>query len=597
MGKMTENIRTFFRMIGQLIRVLNRKQRSLFGLLIVSSIVVGLFETLGVSVIVPFIMVMMSPENFMNNQYVKLITNNLGITEYIHVLLLVVFGIIAVYLLKTLVVLLIYYFQSRYRNGLERELSNELEYYYLHQEYLFHVNTSSSEIVRSVHGDVTGVAAIAGEYSNMASNLFSVLLIGAFLAYLNPIMAIAVILLSGCTSLLIIIASKSKVNESGEVARLAFQKKIQYIQQSENGIKDIIVKQRYDYFYDGFKNYSAQAAKYNTRYMMLAMLPNRIVELVFISGLLVTSVICVSNMNDASMFITELGAFAVAAVRILPAISGVASQMSSLIYFRPCLEATYEAVCNNPAVRNDKKKNRKNISDSDVVIFGNAIDVQNILWRYSEKLDPVLEDVSLKIKKGEAVAFVGPSGAGKTTLADVVLGLLKPQKGDVLVDDWSIQDYPERWSKLVGYVPQNLFLLDDTIRHNIAFGVKEEDIDDERLREAIKEAQLESIISKLPDGLETELGEQGLKISGGQRQRIAIARALYFEPEILVLDEATSALDTETETAVMEAVDALKGKKTLIIIAHRLSTIANCDRVFEVKDKKVTERSIQEIVK
>ena len=218
-----------------------------------------------------------------------------------------------------------------------------------------------------------------------------------------------------------------------------------------------------------------------------------------------------------------------------------------------------------------------------------------MLWKYPESKKATLQGINLEIKKGESVAFIGESGAGKTTLADIILGLYIPQEGTVTVDGVSIYDIPQDWSRIVGYVPQSVYLLDDTIRNNILFGEKQ--MDDKKIWDALKQAQLYDFVKTLPDGLNTIVGERGIKFSGGQRQRIAIARALYYNPDILVLDEATSALDNETEEALMESIEALQGLKTLIIIAHRLSTIRNCDKIYEVKDGKIELRNKEEILK
>lgn len=585
-----KNIRTFGQLLRQLMYILDKKQKKQFLLLILGTIIVGALEVLGVGVIIPFILVMLSPEQFMQNQYVCYLTKMVGISEYRQVLLLVAVCIIFVYVIKESVIILVNYFQCQFRNKLERDLSNTMLEHYLHRDYLFHVNTNSSEIVRSVHSDISGVASVVEAFSNLSCEVFSAALIGIFLISINPVMAVILLLLSGLTSLGIVVVFKKKINTSGVKCREAFQKKIQYIQQSENGIKDIIVKQKQGYFMNCFRGYSQEACRYNTVYLTISKMPNRIVELVFIAGLLIAAVFCTGDGENASMFVTQLGVFGVAATRILPAISNIAIYMNNLIYFRPTVEATCISMQN---FGNDHSIVTSSLNDKNS--FVDKICIRNVSWKYTENADYILENISLDIHRGEAVALIGASGAGKTTLADIILGLLKPLQGNVTVDGRDIHENPIMWSQIVGYVPQSLFLLDDTIRNNIAFGVSEEEIDDDKIWRALEEAQLKNMVENLPNGLDTNLGEQGLKVSGGQRQRIAIARALYFDPDILVLDEATSALDTDVEAAVMESVDALHGRKTLIIVAHRLSTIQKCDKIYEIADRGLRLKSREEV--
>lgn len=593
-----QNIKTFFQMFRQLMFILNRRQKKRFAGLVLGSILVAMLETLGISVIIPFILVMLSPDEFLQNQYVKIFVNALGITDYLQVLLAVALVIILVYVLKSAIVLSISFFQARFRNELERDLSNMMLNSYLHQDYLFHVNTNSSEVVRSVHSDISGVASVVENFSSIASEGLTTLLIGIFLICINPAMAVILLVLAGLTSLGIIIAFKKKTNISGQQCRNAFQKKIQYIQQSENGIKDIIVKRKYEYFMEQFKRYSQQACYYNTIYLTIAKVPSRIIEVVFIAGLLLSSIFCIGRGGNASLYVTQLGTFAVAAVRILPSISNIAVYMNNLIYFRPTVEATYQSLLDGVG------SSYKQIGDYNLhrdtqrkeTEFKDKIAIDNIKWKYADNLDYVLDNVYLEIKRGEAIAIIGPSGAGKTTLVDILLGLLRPDSGSVTIDGRSIFEDPAMWASTVGYVPQTLFLLDDTIRNNIAFGIPEKEIDDLRIQKVLEEAQLKDMVDKLPEGLDTNLGEQGLKISGGQRQRIAIARALYADPEILILDEATSALDKDAETAIMSAVDALHGKKTLVIVAHRLSTIRKCDKIYEVREKRIFLRNKEEVL-
>jgi ABC-type multidrug transport system fused ATPase/permease subunit len=292
-----------------------------------------------------------------------------------------------------------------------------------------------------------------------------------------------------------------------------------------------------------------------------------------------------------------LATFALAAFRILPSIGKISAGFNQLIYSCPALNATYN---NLQEVANFKKRTRiqpQAIGNrEEKLAFREKIEIKDITWQYPNSDKIVIEDLSLTIPKGKSVALIGESGAGKSTLADILLGLLVPEQGDILVDGVSVYREMDSWKRTVGYVPQAVFLTDDTIRHNIAFGIAEQDIDEKKIERAVRQAQLEQTIKELPNGMDTILGERGIRFSGGQRQRVAIARALYNDPDILILDEATAALDNNTENAVMEAIDALHGYKTLVIIAHRLTTIRNCDEIYEIGDGKAVRRTKEEVL-
>ena len=307
-------------------------------------------------------------------------------------------------------------------------------------------------------------------------------------------------------------------------------------------------------------------------------------EAVCIMGML--SVVAIKMARGVSMtyFIPTLSLFVVAAFRMLPSFSRISSYMSQVIFNKAAVDFVYDDLKTIPVLSINRNEDNKN----EDIIFNDKITVENVSFSYSRNLKDVLDSVNMEIHKNESVGLIGPSGQGKTTLADLLLGLLMPTAGSIKVDGNSISGKMNLWHSKVGYIPQTIFLCDDTIRNNIAFGVKEEDINDERIWEALKEAQLIDFISELEYGINTRVGERGVRLSGGQRQRIGIARALYNKPDILVLDEATSALDNDTEIAVMDAINNLMGNKTLIIIAHRLSTIKNCDSVYQVNEGKIT---------
>lgn len=590
-----QNFKTFIRMFRQLMAILNKKQKRQVVGVAFMSMVTALLETLGISVVIPFIVAMLQPEKLLEYRLMRAIVELLHLEGEQGILLLAAFMIIAVYVLKNGFILLFNYVQSNFRNTLERDLSILMLRSYAYKPYSFHLNTNSAEIMRGITSDISGVAAVVDGYCGFLNEGLTCILIGAILIAMNPFIAISLLLLAGMIAGLIVVTLRKKISSYGKGCRAAFAKRHQYAYQTINGIKEIDVMKRQDNFIASYADASAKACNYNTKYLWICKFPSRAIEVTFITGLLLLVCISTNPGTDNSLLIAQFGMLAVASLRILPSISNIAASMNSLVYYRPALEAAYsnikaagsEMIIYNNTVGEDKEQK---------VEFKKEIQINHISWKYAEKLPYVIKDLSLTIKKGEAIGLIGESGAGKTTLADIVLGLFKPQQGTITVDGKDIFEENTKWSRLIGYVPQSVFLIDDTIRNNILFGIPREEADEERIEQAIKQAQLQSFVDSLPNGLNTVLGERGVKISGGQRQRIAIARALYYNPDILVLDEATSALDTETENAVMESIDALCGHKTLIIVAHRLTTIANCDKIYEVKEGKAYLRDKQEVL-
>lgn len=311
-------------------------------------------------------------------------------------------------------------------------------------------------------------------------------------------------------------------------------------------------------------------------------------ETVCITGLLLVIVFKLLNGTQPTYFVTTVSIFAVAAFRMLPSFSKITNNLNNVMFNKVSVNALY----NDLQDMNELESTRLLDSQKEKIIaFQQNITVKKADFRYPNTDKYVLKDVTFTIPKNNSIAFIGPSGEGKTTLADMILGLLAADNGRVLVDGEDIQDNISGWHKMLGYIPQTIYLMDDTIKNNIAYGIPQSEIDEKRLWKALEEAQIKEFIESLPKGIETEVGERGVRLSGGQRQRIGIARALYNNPEVLILDEATSALDNDTEAAVMDAINHLVGSKTLIIIAHRLSTIENCDIIYEVRNGKVKDVS------
>ncbi len=591
-----QNLRTFQQMFQHLIQILNKKQKKQAVILFFLLVLVSLLEMLGVSVIIPFIITMMEPETITQNQYVAIIIEMFHIQNQKQILYLVAGLIVIVYILKNGTILWVNYFQTNYRNTLEKDLSVEMLSSYMKRPYTYFLDTNSAEVMRGITGDIASIATVIDSFSGFLAETLTCICIGGFIILLDPFIAIYLLAIAGITALLIVLVFKKKLSVCGIETREAFSQRQQQAYQAVNGIKEITVMQRRSSFVKQYEIASEKARRYNNTYLFISKVPSRLIETIFLGGLVILVCISVKESTSQAGFISVIGALGVAAVRILPSISNITGYINALVYNRPALEEAYDNIMQAREYDVKLNENYSTKMTRDNNGFADKIEINNISWKYKENLPFVLQDLSMEIKKGEAVAFIGESGAGKTTLADIVLGLFKPEKGQILVDKKDIFTMPIEWAKMIGYVPQTVFLTDDTIRNNIAFGIPEEEQDESKIWYALEQAQLKDVVNKLDSGLDTIVGERGVKFSGGQRQRIAIARALYYNPDILVLDEATSALDTETETAVMESIDALHGKKTLIIVAHRLSTIAKCDKIYEIKQGQVISRDKSEIL-
>jgi ABC-type multidrug transport system fused ATPase/permease subunit len=378
----------------------------------------------------------------------------------------------------------------------------------------------------------------------------------------------------------------------GNQRRYYTYKMTQSMQQGFGGIKEIKISHKEDFFLQEFSDANKNNAEAERRNVFLNAVPKPLMESLCITGLMLVIAVKIALGVDSSAFIKTLAVFAVAAFRLLPSVNKISGYIGNILHNGVVIEEVYTK---EKQIRQMEQEISQSVYETPIE-FREKISVENLIFKYPETENNVLENVSLDIYKNQSVAFIGPTGAGKTTLVDLILGLLEPTEGRVLVDAHDVSESLYYWRELVGYIPQNIYMMDDTIRNNVLFGTVASEKDEETIWEALREAQLDEFVRTLPAGLDTMIGEAGVRLSGGQRQRIGIARALFRKPQVLVLDEATSALDNNTETAVMEAVEHLQGKLTIIIIAHRLTTIRNCDVVYEVCNKNVVRKEKEEVL-
>lgn len=576
--------------------LLTKQQKREVVWIILITLIGAVAELLGISSLLPFIQVVTSPDTLLKNKYLKGIFATLQVRETYQLVLVMSVMLIMIYIVKNVYLYWMYKKQYQFAAAMQRDLSVKMMKSYINRDYMFHVNTNSSVLLRGVVGDVTDVFRLMSQGFRLAAEGMTVILFGVYLLILEPVLAMVVIVFAGICAVWFFASFKNKIKMAGKEANDSNACASRAALQTFNGIKEIKIAQREIFFEDEFEKHISKKAEAERKREVYDKVPAYAFEVVSVASILGAVSILLLFGANMEMLIPKLGVFAVAAFRMLPAASRISVCINVLVYYRPALENTYSHIKeineyeeNNTEVyiEKDSTGNRKK--------FEKDIEVENVSWSYTGN-EYVLRDVSFKVEKGQSVAFIGTSGAGKTTMADIILGLLRPQKGTVKVDGMPIYDNMGIWSQMIGYVPQTIYLTDDTVRNNIAFGIPSDQIDNDRVWDALEKSQMKEYVQALEQGLDTIVGEQGVRFSGGQRQRIAIARALYNDPDILVLDEATSALDNDTEQAIMQAIEKLQGVKTLIIVAHRLGTISKCDVIYEIGRGNVTVRNKAKIM-
>lgn len=567
--------------------IFDRRQKIGMAGLLVLIIIGSFFEMLGVSAILPLVSIVSDPGKINEGLYHE-VASMLGITEAAGLTLVLAMILIVIYIAKNVYILFMYSMQYRYVYNNQRIISRRLMDHYMRRDYLFHTSHGVAELQRNVSFDVNGFFTLVLNAIQLVSEGVTCLFLIAFLMVNDPLTTILILVLMVVFLLLVFYVFKKKLVVLGRRERAANAAVNKGILHSFRGIKEIKASDREEYFIDGYDMAYREMVSVIRRQSVLKIAPRPIMETVMICGLLGFISLRIYLGGDMSRFVPILSVFAVAAVRMLPSFNRISGNMGVILSNKASAEALARDISEAERQADSSVKEiGAGTEDEGTVHLREAIHLEDITFSYPGRPnDMVLDGVSLEIPRNSSVAFIGPTGAGKTTTADIILGLLRPDSGKVLADDKDIQDNIRAWHKIIGYIPQDIFLIDGTVRENVAFGVGADEVSDEEIWEALKMAQADEFIGSLPDKLHSKVGPDGVQLSGGQRQRIGIARALLRKPEILVLDEATSALDNDTENAVMDAINAFSGSKTLIIIAHRLSTIKECDRVYEIKNGK-----------
>lgn len=578
-------------MIRKLNYIFTRSDKIKLFFLLAAVIFGSFLELLAVAVFSPFIDLIMDTDMIQKDSRLLYIYNLFSFQNIEYFLAFIAFGIIIIYIVKNVYTIIeknvIYKFSYR----IQRTISTDLLKAYMAEPYTFHLNKNISVLQRSMQEDTDQFTKGILHLMEMIAEVSVCVAIGIYL-YIESksITVIVIVLLIICLAVFSMI-SKKYSSVWGRQGQQYKSKIYQWMNQSLGGIKEIKVLNREDSFIEQYDYYFAKYVRVLRLNRLIGVIPKYIIEMVCMTGLLSAVIFKIFfGQKDLMEFVPQLAVFAVAAFRLLPSVGKINEHMSAVLYALPSFELVYNDLRETRQLNLDKK-------DKDTAWrLKEKIEVKNVSYHYPDGETNVIEHADFTIERGKTVAFIGASGAGKSTMVDILLGLLTPQYGKIYADGMNVYKNLPTWQQEIGYIPQSIYLSDDTIRNNVAFGIHEKEIDEQAVIEALKQAQLYDFVDSLPEGLDTFVGDRGVRLSGGQRQRIGIARALYHDPEILVLDEATSALDNDTETAVMEAIDNLQGKKTIIIIAHRLSTIKNADIIYEVGDGKVEQRRKEEVI-
>ena len=569
-------------MIQKIRMIFNRTQKIKFIALFCMLFVGSVLELMGVSLILPFVQLVMDTDGT-DNALFQWFGRLVGAESQRELLIWLGLLLIAVYLIKNTYLLFTKYVQLRFVFNNRLELSGRLMRNYMKKPYPFHLEKNSSEILRSVTSDVNNLYELVMDVIDLVSNLLIIAMLAVYLLYTDVVITLVVAALLGLCSYFYFAIMRKRTVDYGKQNQIYNGKMIQAVNQALGGIKEIKVLARENYFVRAYEENGRYYASSLKKSQFYRNAPKYLIETVCVCGVLATILVKLQMGADVQELVPQLSVFAMAAFRLLPSVNQVNNLLNGILFLKPSIDRIYEDLQEAGAKKNERPPERdyRRLPAADAVRF------EHVTFRYPGTEKEILSDLSVELPLKKSIGFVGSSGAGKTTFMDLLLGLLSPDQGRICYGDSDIRDYPDAWGHKLGYIPQSIYLADDTIRRNVAFGIPDSEISEAKVRRALEEAQLLEFVDGLDDGLDTMVGESGVRLSGGQRQRIGIARALYQQPEILVLDEATSALDTETEQAVMEAVERFRGRCTLLMIAHRTSTLENCDQIYRLEDGKL----------
>ncbi len=572
------------RIIKKLGVLLDERQKGAMAGLAVLMVIGAFLQTAGVGLLVQVVNVAVDPHAREKNAVVAWLYDFLGSNSYKSFSIAVMLLLILVFILKNVFLYVqqkltySFVYTNQFRTS-ERMMRN-----YLRRGYEFYLNADTAVVQRNITSDVNNMYALILSLLQLMSDTVVSLFVVTYCFVTNGAMTMLLAVVLIMLMLVVKKVLKPVMYKAGQDNQDYYSSLFKWISQTVQGIKEIKVGGREQYFVDEYKKCGKGYVDAVQKYSLYNNIPKLLMESACVTAMVGYMLfLAVSEIPTGDM-LSVLSTLAAAAFVLLPCVNRINYQMNSMSYFEPFFMGVSDNL--QDEITGEKVDLSFASDEAEKLPVKRYIELKNITYSYpgSDKL--IFDHAEMTIPVGKSVGIVGTSGAGKSTAVDILLGLLEVREGSICADGVDVRQNYRRWLKNIGYIPQMIFMLDDTIRNNVAFGVPKEKIDENRIWEVLREAQLDEFIKTLPEGLDTGIGERGIRLSGGQRQRIGIARALYHDPEVLVLDEATSALDNDTEKAIMDSINRLHGKKTLIIIAHRLQTIEKCDIIYKVENGK-----------
>ena len=553
-------------------------------LILVFLLIIGMFlETIGIGIILPILQIILDPNIIYDVIFFKEILNYLGINQNEKIIFFVLGILIAVYFIKSIYLILLTFIQKRLLANILRYLTNTLFSSYLNEEYSFHLKNNSSALIKNLQAEVS-------LFTSYLSSIISIITEGVLLIavvftiiYFEPVAAITLFLFFSILALLFHQLTKTKISKWGQEREKADKHLLKNIFESISGIKEIKLLNKEDFFQKLLEKQTKLKADIYTKQLTLNSIPRHYLELVSISGVVLIILVSLSHSPELKNVITTLGICLAGTFKIIPSFNRIIGSFQNIKFNAPSIDIIYDEMYSL------KRKTKKTVKQTGIEFKSNLL-IKNLHFSYLNSSKRVLNNINLKIEKGTTIGIIGGSGEGKSTLVNILIGLLNPTKGEIKVDNKLLDaSNLKAFQGHIGYVPQDIYLIDDSIKNNIALGIHSNEISSKRLDKSIKDSQLSKFINSISEGIETMVGERGVKLSGGQKQRIGIARALYNDPDILVLDEACSALDIEIEKEVMKSINFLKRQKTIIIISHRHSSLIECDKIFKMESGQLNE--------